>query len=136
MLHRGQESLQGIRPLAAEQPVNVLPIGQGQHQRTEFATHQLHLQLHQQPLRRHLPSAVAIQGEQQLLHAMALQELKLQRRDTRAKASHCMAIARLVELDHIHWTLHQQRSARLADRLGRLIQAEHQPIALEQQVRR
>ena len=53
----------------------------------------------------------------------------------RAKASHCMAIARLVELDHIHWTLHQQRSARLADRLGRLIQAEHQPIALEQEVR-
>ena len=135
VLRRGQQPLHGTRPLAAKQPVNVLPIGQRQHQRTEFAAHQLRLQLHQQPLRRHLPSAVAIQGEQQLLHAMALQELQLQRRDTRAKASHCMAIARLVELDHIQRSLHQQRSARLADRLGRLIQAEHQPIALEQQVR-
>ena len=88
----------------------------------------------QQPLGGSLAGAVAIEGNQQLLGAMARKELELQRRDAGAKTCNGVGKAGLVELDHIQRPFHQQRATAFADGLLGLIQAKDQSIALKQEI--
>jgi hypothetical protein len=90
--------------------------------------------LDQQPLGGALPGAVAIKGDEQLLGAMALQQLELQRRKDRSQARNGIGKTSLVELDHIQQPFHQQGATALADRLFGLIQAKDQHVALEEQI--
>ena len=113
-----------------------MPLGQLHHRGVQTTGHQLGLQLLNQAISGGLTSTVSIEGDQQLLHPLAPEELQLQLRDACTQAGHRIGEPRLVELDHIQRALHQQRGALLANRLCGLIQPKHQPVALEEQVPR
>jgi hypothetical protein len=107
VLSTGNQSLDGAGSLAAEQPVGVLPLGELNHRSLEATGQQLGLQLLNQAFRGGLPCAVAIEGDQEVFHPLALQKLQLQRRHARAQTSDGIREPRLVELDHIQRSLHQ-----------------------------
>lgn len=67
---------------------------------------------------------------------MALQQRELQLRDAGSKASHRMLDARLVQLDHIQRSLHQQCDATRLNGVPRLIEPKHHAVALKEQISR
>jgi hypothetical protein len=72
VLPTGNQSLDGGGALAAEQPIGVLPLRQLHHRSAEPPSHQLGLQLLKQLLRRRLTGSVPIEGNEQMLHPLAL----------------------------------------------------------------